>query len=91
MHKPPIALALYFPMQYPLLAGDPVDDSCRNAMMGQLHFLNKRLASTGYIALTDGITLADLAVYVTVSAIAATQVTLMCKRSFSRCFILKLD
>ena len=42
-------------------------------MMGLLHALNRRLASTGFLALTDHPTLADLAIFVTVSAVEAMQ------------------
>ena len=54
--------------------GEEVDDSSRSKMMGLLHFLNRRLSSTGYLALTDHLTLADLAIYVSIAVLRATRV-----------------
>ncbi len=43
--------------------------------MGLLHFLNRRLSSgTGYMALTDHLTVADLAIFVSVTVLRATRV-----------------
>jgi len=43
-------------------------------VMGLLHFLNKKLAATGYLAQTEHMTLADLAVFSMVSTLSAVQV-----------------
>ncbi len=63
----------FFRPQTPILHGEPLDEGGVSRMMGLLHALNRRLASTGFLALTDHPTLADLAIFVTVSAVEAMQ------------------
>ncbi len=63
----------FFRLQTPILHGEPLDEGGVSRMMGLLHALNRRLASTGFLALTDHPTLADLAIFVTVSAVEAMQ------------------
>lgn len=43
-------------------------------MMGLLHQLTKRLSATGFMAQTESMTLADLAIYVTISTLNAINI-----------------
>ena len=58
-----------FPPQYPILHGENIAENPQNKMLGIMHFLNKQLGATGYVARTDNLSVADLAAYATVSTI----------------------
>ncbi len=62
------------PFQHPVLYGQSIAENPQNKMMNILHYMNKVLADTGYLARTEAITVADLAAYATVSTISATEV-----------------
>ena len=58
-----------FFLQYPILHGENVAENPQNKMLGIMHFMNKQLGATGYVARTDNLSVADLAAYATVSTI----------------------
>ena len=49
--------------------GENVAENPQNKMLGIMHFMNKQLGATGYVARTDNLSVADLAAYATVSTI----------------------
>jgi len=61
-------------LMYPILHGENVAENPQNKMLGIMHFMNKQLGATGYVARTDNLSVADLAAYATVSTIKALEV-----------------
>ena len=67
-----------FSPQYPILHGENIAENPQNKMLGIMHFLNKQLGATGYVARTDNLSVADLAAYATVSTIKVGKLTFRC-------------
>ena len=63
------AVQIFSYPQYPILHGENIGENPQNKMLGIMHFLNKQLGATGYVARTDNLSVADLAAYATVSTI----------------------
>ncbi len=53
----------------PVLRGQAIDEVAKNSLMAVLHFLNRKLAFTGFVAGTEALSVADLALYATVSTL----------------------
>ena len=57
----------------PVLHGQAVEEENLNSIMGLLHLLTKRVAITGYMAMTEKLSLADLSIFVMITTLDAIE------------------